>query len=39
MCPVSQEGKLHPGVHQTHDSQQVKKIDYPTVFSVGVASP
>ena len=38
VCPGSQEGKPHPGVHQTQHSQLVKN-DYLAVFSTGVASP
>ena len=39
VCPGSQEGKLHRGVHQTQHNQPIKRGDYPAVFSVGAASP
>lgn len=35
----SQEGKSHPGVHQTQHHQLVKRGDYPILFSIGAASP
>ena len=38
MCPGSQEGKRHPGVHQTQRNQPIKRGDCPAVFSVGAAS-
>jgi len=37
--PGSQEGKPHPGVHQTQHNQPVMRENHPAVFSVGVASP
>lgn len=39
VCPDSQEGKLHPGVHLTQHHQPVKRSDYLAVFDVGAASP
>jgi len=39
VCPGHQESKPHLLVHQTQYNQLVKKIDYPTVFSTGAASP
>ena len=38
VCPGSQEGKPHPGVHQTQSNQPVKRGVYPAVFTVGSAS-
>ena len=39
VCSGSQEGKPHPGVHQTQHNQPIKRGDYPTGHSVGAASP
>lgn len=36
VCP-GQEGKSHPGMYQTQHYQLVKRVDYPTVFSVSAA--
>lgn len=37
--PGSQEGKLHPGMHQTQHNQLVKTGDSPAVFHIGAALP
>jgi len=39
VCPGSQEGKPHPGVHHTQCNQLIQRGDYPAIFSVGVGSP
>lgn len=39
LCPGSQEGKLHFGVHSTHNSLPVKRGDSLTIFSTISVSP
>lgn len=35
---VKQQGKPHPGMHQTQHDQLIKSDNYPAVFNTGVTS-
>lgn len=39
VCPGSQEGKPHSGVHQTTHNHLMKRSDYPSVLNINAASP